>query len=161
MRDFWRDGVPALTVEQRHLEVFTSAVTEGGQNQHSLCNTNLRPYHTSTHIKRLNPLLHMQRQTNKHVPEQTHKINFGCVEKKKRFTREDKINCTSTPEDLWTSVYTHAHLYTQSPPSPSASVTQYDFLQIPKSDPGWNISARLPRQFAYTILPLWFFVFSQ
>lgn len=47
------------------------------------------------------------------------------------------------------------HTCTQSPPpSALAPVTQYDFLQIPKSDPGWNISARLPRQFASTIVPL-------
>lgn len=46
-------------------------------------------------------------------------------------------------------------MHTQSPPpSALAPVTQYDFLQIPKSDPGWNISARLPRQFASTIVPL-------
>ena len=35
MREFWRDGVPALTVEQRHLEVFTSAVTQRADRPNS------------------------------------------------------------------------------------------------------------------------------
>lgn len=53
-------------------------------------------------------------------------------------------------------VHTHTHAQYHTPPP--APVTQYDFLQIPKSDPGWNISARLPRQFASTILPLSLFL---
>lgn len=65
---------------------------------------------------------------------------------------------------MWTSARTHARLYastcthTHYHTPPPAPVTQYDFLQIPKSDPGWNISARLPRQFASTILPLSLFL---
>ena len=53
------------------------------------------------------------------------------------------------PTHSWTQKHNYTHTHTHNPP-----VTQYDFLQIPKSDPGWNISARLPRQYAYTVLLL-------
>jgi len=43
---------------------------------------------------------------------------------------------------------------------PTHTVTQYDFLQIPKSDPGWNISVRLPRHFASPFVPLFVSPFS-
>lgn len=45
--------------------------------------------------------------------------------------------------------HTHTYRYTHNNPP----VTQYDFLQIPKSDPGWNISVRLPRHFASPFVP--------
>ncbi len=51
--------------------------------------------------------------------------------------------------------HTHTYIYTHTTTPPP--VTQYDFLQIPKSDPGWNISVRLPRHFASPFVPflLW------
>lgn len=52
------------------------------------------------------------------------------------------------------SKYTHARLCKplQSSPTPTI-VTQYHFLQIPRLEPSWNISARLPRHCASAVPP--------
>lgn len=109
----------------------------------------------------------MQRQTNICEPEeivQTHTIDWACAKTHSGTDMTNYLNTKRYRGLISTSAYTHALLYTHThtqshTPPPPAPVTQYDFLQIPKSDPGWNISARLPRHFASANLPLSFSFF--
>lgn len=71
LSEFWGDGVPAFTVEQRHLEVFTSALTQrtaqAQQLHHSWLHTIPPPSpHTHTYTKSTKSIS-ARAEANKHI----------------------------------------------------------------------------------------------
>lgn len=101
---------------------------------------------------------HVRRQTN---TRQFEPIRCGLIRRGER-GRWGPCICDRRPHthsktQSSESKYTRARLCNPLHPRPilptPTVVTQYDFLQIPKSDPGWNISARLPRHCASAVLP--------
>lgn len=96
--------------------------------------------------------------------EKQHLETFMSVQLRPQQLHHSEKHFPAPNTHIHTLLYTHTYTHTLTHNNPP--VTQYDFLQIPKSDPGWNISVRLPRHFAspfvpfFTLVPLFASLFS-